>query len=517
MPSPQSELFERDGELHELSEVLVRAGGGHGALLAIEGPAGIGKTRLLDELRQRAVAADMEVLAARGSELERGFAFGVVRQLFEGALAAGGDELLAGAAGLARPLFFEGAALPAAGQEAFALLHGLFWLTADIAAERPLVLAIDDLHWCDGESLRFLEYLARRLDGLPLLVALAARPGESADATRLVATADMVRPSPLTARATGELIRAQVAASADDVFCATCHEASGGNPLLLRELTRALVTEGVEPVAANARRVTEIGADAVAVAVRLRLEAMSPAAARLAEAAAVLGDGSELYTAGALAGLGEEECDAAGLELARADVLHGEPEFTFAHPLVRAAVLASLPLGARERAHARAARLLHDSGAPAEQIAAHVAAAPPRDDPEAVETLRMAARSSLARGGAEAAVSYLRRALAEPPTRTDFPDVLFELGSAEQLLHGPSSVEHLRWAIEMGEGAPWRGEAALALGRTLTFAGDVAEAATVLQSAIAERPAEGRDDVRGLLEAALLLISVTEARFRPLS
>src|SRR3954470_547659 len=131
MPSPQSELFERDGELHELSEVLVRAGGGHGALLAIEGPAGIGKTRLLDELRQRAVAADMEVLAARGSELERGFAFGVVRQLFEGALAAGGgDELLAGAAGLARPLFFEGAALPAAGQEAFALLHGLFWLTA---------------------------------------------------------------------------------------------------------------------------------------------------------------------------------------------------------------------------------------------------------------------------------------------------------------------------------------------------------------------------------------------------
>src|SRR3954462_2452390 len=187
MPSPQPELFERDRDLTQLSEALVRAGGGHGAVVPIEGPAGIGKTRLLEELTPRAGEADMEVLAARGGELESGFAFGVVRQLFEGALAAGGEELLAGAAGIARPLFFEGAAVAPGGQEAFALLHGLFWLTANIAAERPLVIAIDDLHWCEGEALRFVGYLGGRIDGLPLLVVLAARPGESAEVTRLIA------------------------------------------------------------------------------------------------------------------------------------------------------------------------------------------------------------------------------------------------------------------------------------------------------------------------------------------
>src|SRR5439155_24848710 len=132
--------------------------------------------------------------------------------------------------------------------------------------------------------------------------------------------------------------------------------------------------------------------------------------------------------------------------------------------------------------------------------------------PGAVDTLRMAARSSLARGGAEAAVSYLRRALAEPPTREVFADILFELGSAEQLLHGPSSVEHLRWALEMGEGAPWHGEASLALGRTLTFAGDVQEAAEVFEGAIAQRPAGVRDEIRGRLEAGLLLLAVTDGR-----
>src|SRR3954469_9261980 len=165
MSSSQSRLFERDSDLAELSGALVRAGGGHGALVAIEGPAGIGKTRLLGELGARAKDADMEVLVARGGELERGFAFGVVRQLFEAYLArrepAERDELFAGAAGLARPLFLEAGVLPAEGQDAFALLHGLFWLAANLAAERPLVLVVDDLHWCDGESLRWLTYLAR--------------------------------------------------------------------------------------------------------------------------------------------------------------------------------------------------------------------------------------------------------------------------------------------------------------------------------------------------------------------
>src|SRR4051794_5900526 len=109
----EPELFERDSDMAELSDALVRAAAGHGSVVAIEGPAGIGKTRLLSELRGRAVEAGLEVLSARGGELEREFAFGVARQLFEPVLRRPDRaELFAGAAAHAEPLL-EGAPGPA--------------------------------------------------------------------------------------------------------------------------------------------------------------------------------------------------------------------------------------------------------------------------------------------------------------------------------------------------------------------------------------------------------------------
>ena len=75
----------------------------------------------------------------------------------------------------------------AAADASFGVLYGLFWLTANIAAERPLLLQIDDLHWCDPASLRFVAYLERRLEGLQVLVATAARTGEPPSDARLLA------------------------------------------------------------------------------------------------------------------------------------------------------------------------------------------------------------------------------------------------------------------------------------------------------------------------------------------
>src|SRR2546423_5037765 len=186
MPTAEPELFERDSDLAELTEALLLAVGGHASVVAIEGPAGIGKTRLLRELRRTAEEADMRVLSARGGELERDFAFGVVRQLFEPLLARHRSELLSGAAALAAPLFDAGALPAEGGQQAFVLMHGLFWLAANVAAERPLLVVVDDLHSCDGESLRWLTYFERRVEGLPVLVALASRPTESLDAAQLL-------------------------------------------------------------------------------------------------------------------------------------------------------------------------------------------------------------------------------------------------------------------------------------------------------------------------------------------
>lgn len=170
----QPRLLEREGELGALGTLIAASSeGGH--LVAIEGPAGMGKTRLLGGARSRAREAGMEVLSARGSELEREFSYGVVRQLFEPVLVSATPEeragLLGGAAALAAPLFDPSAPVQeSVVDSSFATLHGLFWLTATLSEQRPLLLAIDDLHWCDPPSLRWLAHLLPRIEGLTLLV-----------------------------------------------------------------------------------------------------------------------------------------------------------------------------------------------------------------------------------------------------------------------------------------------------------------------------------------------------------
>jgi predicted ATPase len=169
-PPVHFDLLEREAELAVIDAVIAAPPGGR--LLAIEGPPGIGKTALLAETRRRARDAGLQVLSARGSELERAFSYGIVRQLFEPLLAGmSGEEraeLLTGAATLATPLF-EPAQLVAESppDASLALLHGLYWLTANAAARRPLVLTIDDLQCCDLPSLRWLAYLLPRMEGLP--------------------------------------------------------------------------------------------------------------------------------------------------------------------------------------------------------------------------------------------------------------------------------------------------------------------------------------------------------------
>src|SRR5919106_6094459 len=159
-------LLERGRELDELDAQIERAVAGEGRLVVVEGPAGIGKSRLLAEARRRGEGS-MRVLSARGSELEGEFAFGVVRQLFEAELAAPERRkvLLAGAATPAAAVFGELDGGADGGEGAsFASLHGLFWLVLNLAEEGPLLLAVDDVHWCDRPSLLFVAYLARRLE-----------------------------------------------------------------------------------------------------------------------------------------------------------------------------------------------------------------------------------------------------------------------------------------------------------------------------------------------------------------
>ena len=156
-------LRERERELAAVEVLLER----RGRVLLVEGRSGIGKTSLVEAACWRADELGHEVVRARGSELESGFAFGVVRQLFERRLAgAGRDEreaLLAGPAAAVRLLLSGESAAQQAGDTSFAVLHGLYWLVVNLAASRPLLIAVDDAHWADEPSLRWLAYLAPRL------------------------------------------------------------------------------------------------------------------------------------------------------------------------------------------------------------------------------------------------------------------------------------------------------------------------------------------------------------------
>ena len=121
----------------------------------------------------------MRTLRAHAGELEQDFPFGVVRRLFEPSMAGSARaELLSGAAKLAGPVFEISAELPGA-DPAYSTLHGLYWLTVNLLEaepDRPVLLSVDDLHWCDPASLRYLAYLVRRLDGLGVLPVATMRP-----------------------------------------------------------------------------------------------------------------------------------------------------------------------------------------------------------------------------------------------------------------------------------------------------------------------------------------------------
>jgi class 3 adenylate cyclase/DNA-binding CsgD family transcriptional regulator/RecA/RadA recombinase len=523
--SHAGDLLEREAELAALDALLAAAPAG-GRLLAIEGPAGIGKTRLLAEARRRAQAAGTQVLAARGSELEHEIAYGAVRQLFEPLLASASEgeraALLAGAAELASPIFDPArlGANPDA-DSSLAMLHGLFWLTANLADRGPVLIAIDDLHWCDSSSLRWLSYLLPRMEDLPLLVVVGLRPSEPGADLKLLRgiTADplatVVRPGALSEEATGVLLRHAFSTNVDPVFRTAFHEASGGNPLLVRELANAVVAEGFAPAATNLHRLRELGGQAVSRAVSLRLASLSDHAIRLANAVAILGDDADLGHAAVLAGLDEATASDAAAELGRIEILRQQLPLAFVHPVVRAAVYGEMPAVEKSRGHTRAARLLAESALEPERVAAQLLLATPAGDARVVRMLRDAASSAVARGAQESAVAYLARALREPPGE-EAAGVLHELGAAEVRLASPEALEHLAAARAASTDATARARIALDLGTaTFSMGRPPKEAVQVLEEAIAQL-GEDEPELALELETQLIGIASQDPDVRPL-
>lgn len=370
-------LLERESALSAIDAELAGLAGGTGRLVLLDAPAGAGKSRLLAELVHR--AGPLRVVRARCADVERDHPFAVPRALF-GPLVRGeeaiGEELFAGAAATARDLFEPTGsdALPALSR-----LYGLFWLTANLAAEDPLVVVVDDVQWADLGSLRFLSFLVERLDDVPVLLALARRTGDVEGERgelldRLFATpGSRLLPTPALSPAAVATLVQDVFPGAPDELCRRCADATAGNPFLVVELLNELRAAGVDPVGEAAAAVDQIDLADLTRAVTYRLRDLSPAALALARAGAVVGGDIELSVSAAISDLPVEDLAVAADGLVRSGLMafdHGVLQF--AHPLIATAVARSLGEGIRAVLHRRAARALADAAAPPA-----VASAPP--------------------------------------------------------------------------------------------------------------------------------------------
>jgi DNA-binding CsgD family transcriptional regulator len=508
-------LLERDAALARIDQSLREAIAGSGSLLVVEGPAGIGKTRLVLAAERHGRELGLTALSARGSELERDFAYGLVRQLFEALLVAASPperaEFLAGAAGHAARLFGLAAGDDAADallDPSFAILHGLYWLSANLGRRSPLLLCVDDVHWADQASLRFVHYLGRRVRELPIAVVAAMRPARSADGSPLLAaladgpSAEVLELAPLSQRAVAELMRLAFGTEVEPAFAAACHEVTGGVPFLVRELVRAIAEERIEPTSAACSRVAGLAPRAVSHSVVQRLRRLSASAREVARAAAVLGE-ADLRLAAGLAGVDPGTAATAADELAAAGVLEEGRPLRFVHPIVRAAVEADLSPGERAGLHAAAAGCLLNEGASADRVAAHLLATDPAGDDRAAGSLLSAARAATANGAPDSAVAYLRRALAEPPSGRLRPDVLLELGFAESYAADPQAAAHLQAALDIAPATTAQVSITLALGRMLQIGGRNRESLEVFDRTRARLGATDRRAALTLEGAAL--------------
>ena len=520
----RAELLERGEEIERIEAVVAEASMGRGRLAVVEGPAGMGKTALLAAVRTAASDRGVRVLRARAHELERDFAFGVVRQLFEPLLAEATKKerlfLLQGAAGVAASILaLPGAAAPessssAAVDPSFAILHGLYWLCVNAAVDGPLCLSVDDAQWADGPSLRYLAFLLTRLEELNVALVVAARPRDSNSDAELLSSlttdrdAEVIRLRPLTRDAVARLIEARLDGDSDRAFVDACVRATRGTPFLVHELVDALAEAGIASSAEEAPYVERIGARTVGGSIRLRLRRLPEPAGRLARALAVL-EQSDLHQLARLTDLTDVEAAHGADLLTSAGIFEPGRPLRFIHPIVRAALYAELSDAERAQRHRDAARLLAEQPGANERVAQHLLVSEPAADQWVVDQLTDAARAATRNGAPESTAVFLRRVLEEPPPPADRSRLLTSLGNAEASAGLEGWREHLQQAVDASSDPVEAAGAAMALGHALNRSQCFADAVTVLDRASSALD-PGQADLILRLEAAAVVAGMND-------
>ncbi|HEX8646626.1 MAG TPA: BREX system ATP-binding domain-containing protein [Thermoleophilaceae bacterium] len=406
MDSPLSvrDLVGREAELGHLSAALDALGAGGAACIAVEGEPGIGKTRLLRELRMRAEERGHLVLAGAAAEFERELPFGVWVDALDAYVASqdlsgreGWDPELAAELGQVLPSVRPGAAGGAIADERFRAHRAMRRLLALLAEAQPVVLVLDDLHWSDSASIELLAALIRR--GPPgVLLGLGFRPGQAAAGLTAALAApgvERLQLGPISELEAGLLLDGH-----DAETVAAIWRRGGGNPFYLEQLSRS--SAGTETPTGEVAGLPA----AVTGAIGSELGSLAPESRAFLDSAAVAGEPFEPDVAAAVAGLDEDAGltaldDLLGLDLVRPTQV--PRRFAFRHPLVRAAVYESTGGGWRLGAHRRAAAALADRGAAAAERAHHVEMSARQGDEDAIACLLEAGDAAASRAPAAAA------------------------------------------------------------------------------------------------------------------
>ncbi|MEU3144683.1 MULTISPECIES: LuxR family transcriptional regulator [unclassified Streptomyces] len=473
-------LLERTTETSLVEAALVAAGRGRSSLIMVTGPLGIGRSALLQSLPALAEGHDdVRVLRANAAPMEQDFAFGVVRQLFEGLLSASpedaGGRWMDAHASFARHVFADDSDSPGADQAAAAseaVLHGLLSLLANVSADGRLLVLVDDLQWSDVPSLRWLTYLAKRLHGLRAVVVCALRDGDPRTHHTLVrevreAATQSLRPASLSLDATRELVHERFGEPGDDTFVQACHETAVGNPLFLMSILLGMEHSGLRPLAEHADQARSLRPSQLRERLASILRTQAPPVRDLAAAIAVLGDHVDPDNAAGLARLDSVGYTAALRTLIALGLVAADRGPRFVHRVVRDAAESTLTMVRREQLHDAAAALLYASGRSAEQVAAQLMAVVTRHQPWTVDVLRSAADTALRRGAPDVAARYLRRALLDSAAQgLDRARLLVELGSAERAFDPVACERHIAQATALLPEARDRAAAVLRISPT---------------------------------------------------